>query len=227
MTVPGSRSWKISRELGRRSRAGRLGATRYLRSVCNRVPRSTCFTRSGGLAGSVVAGSSSSTRDLLKYVFSTSTGHKLRTDPDGVTLDNMTYALFSAVGAETSILAEGPGTEGVRELWTGEFWGYLIPWVGYRPAAAVGPIALYFGLSRRMEIGVMGLDGEMRAVIRQMNLDQTLTDEMVQESALAQIARSVPDEDPVRVYESADIAPSGSLRPPTRGCWWTSEDTCG
>ena len=65
-----------------------------------------------------------------------------------------------------------------------------------------------------MEIGVIGLDGEMRAVIRQVNLDQTLTDEMVREAALAQIARSMPDEDPMRIYESTDNVPSGSLRPP-------------
>ena len=139
---------------------------------------------------------------------------KLRTEPDGVTLANITYVRFSAVGAETSVLAEGPGTEAVRPLRTEEGWVFQRPWVGYRPAAVVGPNSLYFGLSRRMEIGVVGLDGEMRAVIRQVNLDQTLTDEMVREAALASIARSMPDEDPVRVYESTDNVPSGSLRPP-------------
>ena len=139
---------------------------------------------------------------------------KLRTEPDGVTLATMIYVRFSAGGAQTSVIAEGPGIEAVRAFRTQEFWTFRIPAVGYRPAAAVGPGALYFGLSRRMEVGVMGLDGEMRAVIRQMNLDQTLTEEMARQAALASIARSMPDEDPVRVYESADIVPSGSILPP-------------
>ena len=113
---------------------------------------------------------------------------------------------------------------------TEEYQTYRIPFFAYRPAAAVGPKALYFGLSRRMEIGVMGLDGGMRAVIRQMNLDQTLTDEMVRAAAYAAIARSMPDADPVRFYESADIVPSGSILPPysrmvvdERGYLWVAE----
>lgn len=129
-------------------------------------------------------------------------------EPGTLAQEELRYVLFDEEGEREKVFAAGPGNEymlvGVPTGGETRI-AYQIPLFAYRAVGVATERGLYMGLSRRREIGVMGYDGVLREIWRDLSFDPTLSEEAVKEAEDA-------------LMERAGMGGDRGVRPPT-GRW--------